>query len=150
MLVVYQFNLRIINSVYRERIMKVAILEIPQGEDDVRFNQFTVLTEHANGYSYELGNFSVPMERESVNKDMDHILRKFKASHGTMVKQHMGKDQKSFQRVIDIALQSSTSSQEKEFYERMFRNTHKAKSPIERVIVTYTELLIIKEGQLKS
>ena len=74
MCVVYQFNLRIINSVYRRRVMKVMVLQIPQDEDEVVMNQFTVLSEHANGYSYELGNFSVPLEREELNKHMDNIL----------------------------------------------------------------------------
>ena len=38
MCVVYQFNLRIINSVYRRRVMKVMVLQIPQDEDVVVMN----------------------------------------------------------------------------------------------------------------
>ena len=54
--------------------MKVMVLQIPQDEDEVVMNQFTVLSEHANGYSYELGNFSVPLEREELNKHMDIVV----------------------------------------------------------------------------
>lgn len=150
MCVVYQFNLRIINSVYRRRVMKVMVLQIPQDEDEVVMNQFTVLSEHANGYSYELGNFSVPLEREELNKHMDNILRQFKLAHGKLASQHINKDNQAFKRVIDVALKGEDNVRQKEFYERLFLNTHKAKSLIQRLVVTHTELLLVKEGQLLS
>lgn len=130
--------------------MKVVVLEIPQNEHEEAMNQFTVLSEHNNGYSYEVGNFSVPFEREDLHKEMDSVLRKFKAKHSRLATQHMSKDNDAFKRVIDIALGSENIPGLKEFYGRLLTNTHKAKSPIERLIVTHTELLVVKEGQLFS
>ena len=130
--------------------MKVVVLEIPQNEHEEAMNQFTVLSEHNNGYSYEVGNFSVPFEREDLHKEMDSVLRKFKAKHSRLATQHMSKDNDAFKRVIDIALGSENIPGLKEFYGRLLTNTHKAKSPIERLIVTHTELLVVKEGQLLS
>ena len=130
--------------------MKVVVLQIPQHEDEEVMNQFTILSEHSNGYSYELGNVSVPDEREDLHKEMDNVLRKFKAKHARLAAQHIAKDEKAFKRVIDIALNAETNVGLKEFYGRLLTNTHKAKSPIERLIVTHTELLVVKEGQLLS
>ena len=64
--------------------------------------------------------------------------------------EYIAKDEKAFKRVINIALNAETNVGLKEFYGRLLTNTHKAKSPIERLIVTHTELLVIKEGQLLS
>ena len=130
--------------------MKVVVLEIPQNEHEEAMNQFTVLSEHNNGYSYEVGNFSVPFEREDLHKEMGSVLRKFKAKHSRLATQHMSKDNDAFKRVIDIALGSENIPGLKEVYERLLINIHKAKSPIERLIVTHTELLVVKEGQLFS
>lgn len=130
--------------------MKVVVLQMPQDEYEEAMNQFTVLSEHSNGYSYEVGNFSVPLEREELHKEMDSVLRKFKAKHSRLATQHMSKDNNAFKRVIDIALGSENIAGLKEVYERLLLNIHKAKSPIERLIVTHTELLVVKEGQLRS
>lgn len=130
--------------------MKVVVLELPQNGHEESMNQFTVLSEHNNGYSYEVGNFSVPFEREDLHKEMDSVLRKFKAKHSRLATQHMSKDNDAFKRVIDIALGSENIPGLKEVYERLLINIHKSKSPIERLIVTHTELLVVKEGQLFS
>lgn len=109
-------------------------------------NQFTVLTEHENGYCYELVNVALPLERAEVHNQLNEVLRRFNMQYFNIAKTHLEKDKSLYERMVKIQLASVNNEVEKEFYTRLFQTLHKAKSKPIKIIVSPVEALYIPEG----
>lgn len=110
------------------------------------FQEFSILSEHENGYCYELINVSLPMERDDIVAQMKQILTDFNAQHKRIAINYIDKDNELYQRMVQVQLRGCTHEAQKEFYERLFMNIHKSKSPIKKLIVSQIELFHIEEG----
>lgn len=110
------------------------------------FNEFAILSEHDNGYCYEIFNVSVPFDREELVSQTKRILVDFNMRHKRIAQTYLDKDKAVYSRMVEVQLQSCENETHKEFYSKLFTNIHKAKSPINKLIVTPIELLHVEEG----
>lgn len=134
--------------------MKVVVMEIPseQSEDGLSsMNHLTLLSDHANGYCYEIANLRVPVTREELHKQALQVMSDFRYKHMPMAMRNINVSEEVFARVIKTQLKEySEESIPYVIFSRMYMNVRKSKSLIERIIVQPTSLLQLDEGLRSS
>lgn len=130
--------------------MKVVVMEMPSelSEDGLSsVNHLTLLSDHTNGYCYEVANLRVPVTREELNKQALQVMSDFRYKHMPMAVRNINVSDEVFARVIKSQLKNyPEDSLIHIIFSRMYMNVRKSKSQIERIIVQPTSLLHLDEG----
>lgn len=134
--------------------MKVVVMEIPseESEDGLNsLNHLTLLSDHTNGYCYEIANLRVPVTREELNKQALQVMSDFRYKHMPMALRNLNVSEEVYARVIKSQLKDySEESLPHIIFSRMYMNIRKSKSQIERIIVQPTSLLQLEAGLRSS